>query len=291
MIDTFKKYYRKFFAEKLFIIKVSGKIITNKIARENLVKNIAEFIADDINILLIYGGGDAIDAALLQEEIKSLKIDGRRITRAEDIRIIKKTLVGDLGFKLLESFVKFKLPANVLNALPPHWSYASQRAPHNNTIRYDGSLEDMDSNAIRTSFLSTNICAFPCLALTNDGTTLNINADNMAIALATKTKADKLILISDIDGVKIDGTVQSVLSARECKSLIENKIATDGMQVKLENCIFAVRNGVKRVHILNGFSPNALRDEVYSNKGVGTMIVCAEEKEKYLQKELEGNLS
>ncbi len=291
MIDTFKKYYRKFFAEKLFIIKVSGKIVTDKVARENLVQNIAEFIADDINVLLIYGGGDAIDAALKKEKIESLKIDGRRITRAEDIKVIKKTLVGDLGFKILESFVKFKLPANVLNALPPHWCYATQRQPHDNIIRFDGSLNDINSDAVRESFLSTNICAFPCLALTDEGTTLNVNADNMAIALATQTNADKLILMSDIDGVKVDGKVQSVLSARECEGLIANNIATDGMRVKLENCIFAVRNGVQRVHILNGFSLNALRDEVYSNKGVGTMIVRAAEKEQYMQEELEGNLS
>ena len=291
MIDTFKKYYRKFFADKLFIIKVSGKIVTDITARENLVKNISEFINDDINVLLIYGGGDAIDASLKEANIESLKIDGRRITRAEDIKVIKKTLVGDLGFKILESFVKYKLPANVLNALPPHWGYAIRRKKHEDTIRFDGSLDMIDSDAVRDHFLSTNLCAFPCLALTDEGTTLNVNADNMAIAIATKTNADKLILMSDIDGVKVDGKVQSVLSARECEQLIADNIATDGMRVKLENCIFAVRNGVQRVHILNGFAENALRDEVYSNKGVGTMIVRAAEKEQYMHQEVEGNLS
>ena len=70
MIDSFKKFYRKHFQEKLFIIKVSGKIMTDQNARENLVKNIQEFVNDDINILIIYGGGDAIDASLKQAGIK-----------------------------------------------------------------------------------------------------------------------------------------------------------------------------------------------------------------------------
>jgi len=288
MIDSFKKFYRKHFQEKLFVIKVSGKVMTDKNARENMVKNIQEFVNDNINILIVYGGGDAIDASLKSANINSLKVDGRRITGEEDIKIIKKTLAGDLGFKLLESFVKLKLPSNVLNALPPHWGYATQREKHENIVRFDGSLEKINRDAIKEHFLGTNLTAIPCLALTEGGTTLNVNADNMAIALATYTNADKLILMSDIDGVIANDTLQSVLSAKDCQNLIDDKIATDGMRVKLENCIYAVSNGVKRVHILNGFKENVLIDEIYSSKGVGTMIVNEKEKDKYIQEELEG---
>ncbi len=291
MIDSFKKYYRKFFAEKLFIIKVSGKVVIDQNARENLVQNIGELINDNIKVLLIYGGGKTIDEDLQKANINSLKIDGRRITQEEDIKIIKKTVVGDLGFKLLESFVKYKLPSNILNALPPHWGYATRRPNYNDIMRFDGSIETINEAAIREHFLSTNLLAFPSLALTSDGTTLNINADNMAISIATQTNADKLILITDIDGVQKDDKVISVLTAAEAEKLIQNNIAIGGMRVKLENCIFAVRNGVKRVHILNGFQKDVIKGEVYSSKGVGTMIVQEDEKKNYLQEELEGNLS
>lgn len=290
MINSFKKYYRKFFAEKLFIIKVSGKVVMDKTARENIVKNIGELIDDNIKVLLIYGGGKTIDEDLKSANIESLKINGRRITRKEDIKIIKKTVVGDLGFKLLESFVKHKLPSNILNALPPHWGYAARRQPYEGIERFDGSVENIDASAVSEHFLGTNLMAFPCLALTNEGTTLNVNADNLAIAIATQTKADKLILITDIDGVKKDDKVISVVTAKEAEKLIADKIALGGMQVKLENCIYAVRNGVKRVHILNGFQQDVIKDEVYSSKGVGTMIVREEEKKHYLQEELEGDL-
>jgi len=291
MINSFKKYYRKFFAEKLFIIKVSGKVVMDKTARDYIVQNIGELINDNIKVLLIYGGGQTIDKDLKEANVESLKIDGRRITREDDIKIIKKTVVGDLGFKLLESFVKHKLPSNILNALPPHWGHAIRRAPHEDIIRFDGSIETIDTDAVREHFQGTNLMAFPCLGLTNNGTTLNVNADNMAISIATQTKADKLILITDIDGVKKDNKVISVLTAPEAQELIDNDIAVGGMRVKLENCIYAVRNGVKRVHILNGFQKDVIKDEVYSSKGVGTMIVREEEKKHYLQEELEGNLS
>ena len=86
MIISLKKYYRKFFAEKLFIIKVSGKVIMDKTARENIVQNIGELINDNIKVLLIYGGGDAIDTSLNEANIQSLKIDGRRITQKEILK-------------------------------------------------------------------------------------------------------------------------------------------------------------------------------------------------------------
>jgi acetylglutamate kinase len=153
--------------------------------------------------------------------------------------------------------------------------------------RFDGTLEKIDAKAVREHFLSTNLAVFPCLAFTSDGTALNINADNVAIDLATQTQADKLILVSDIDGVQVNGKTASVLTARETEKLIADGVATGGMQVKLENCVNALRSGVQRVHIINGLRKDSLRDEVYSNTGVGTMIVREAEKERYVQKELQ----
>ena len=129
----------------------------------------------------------------------------------------------------------------------------------------------------------------PCLAFTNDGTALNINADNVAIGLATRTQANKLILLTGIEGVIVDNKVQSFLTVREIESLIKNKIVTDGMRVKLESCIQALRSGVKRVHILNGFKKDTLRNEVYTSGGSGTMIIREKEKLIYLKQELKNS--
>ena len=287
MIVLFKKFYRHLFQEKLFIIKVSGKIIIDQEARENLIDNIKELVDDNINILLIYGGGIAIDDALKKEGLEIRKVDGRRISLADDIMIIKKALTGDLGFKILESLVKVKLPSNVLSALPPHWATSKPRDDFEGQKRFDGTLSQIDAKSVREHFTSTNLAVFPCLAFDDRGTALNINADNMAIALAKETKSDKLILISDVDGVQKDGKTISVLTARETEKLIEDRIAVDGMRVKLENCIDALRNGVQRVHIINGFEKDSLRNEVYSADGVGTMIVREAEKKKYIKEELE----
>lgn len=287
MLDSIKKFYRDFFKDQLFIIKASGKIITDQTARENLISNIQELTNDGIKVLFIYGGGDAIDKAMTEAGLKPNKIDGRRISSADDIKIIKKTLAGDLGFKISESLVKAKLPSNVFNALPPHWANAKRRPDQNGAQRFDGTLENINSQNIWDHFSATNLTICPCLAFTKDGTALNINADNVAIELATVTKANKLILMTDIDGVMVNDKVESVLSAREIEKLIKDGIVTDGMQVKLENCIHALRSGVKRVHILNGLRKDTLKDEVYTSTGSGTMIVREEEKNIYLKQEVQ----
>ena len=286
MINSLKKFYRQLFQDKFFVIKASGSIITDKDARENLIENIQELTENGINILLIYGGGEAIDTAITEAGRTSTKIEGRRISSEEDIKTIKRTLAGDLGFKLSETMVKKKMPSTILNAIPPHWADAKRRNKEAGMIRFDGTLQNIKAKEIYNHFVSTNLAICPCLAFSENGTALNINADNVAIEIAAKAAADKLILLTNVDGVLIDNKLQSVLTRKEIKQLIDDEIATDGMRVKLESCVHALESGVKRVHILNGFKKNALRDEVYTSKGIGTMIVREEEKNIYLNQEI-----
>lgn len=286
MANLFKKFYRNLFQGQLFVIKASGSIITDKKARENLLSNIKELNSDGINVLFIYGGGSAIDEAITAEGRQSTKIDGRRITSENDIRTIKKTLTGDLGFKLSESLVKGHMDATVLNAISPHWAIAKRRPKKNGITRFDGTLSEIKKNAVWDHFTSTNLAICPCLAFTKQGTALNINADNVAIEMAASIKAHKLILMTNIDGVMVNDKVASVLTAKEIEQLIADGIVTDGMQVKLENCISALRSGVKRVHILNGFKKDALRNEIYTSEGFGTMIVRENEKKRYIKEEI-----
>ena len=214
------------------------------------------------------------------------KVDGRRITSEDDIRIIKKTLTGDLGFKISESLVKAGLPFNIFNTIPPHWATAKRRPKKDGMVRFDGTLDVINKKAIRSHFGATNLAVVPCLAFTKQGTALNINADNVAIEIASQTKAKKLILMTDIDGVMVDGKVASYLTPQQIEELIKDGTVKDGMQVKLENCVNALRAGVKRVHILNGFRKDSLRDEVYTSTGAGTMIVREKEKKIYVKQEL-----
>lgn len=282
---NFKSFYKKRFSGQIFVIKAGGRVIEDDTARANLLKNIQELTQDGIKVLLIYGGGGAIDTAITAEGRKPTKIDGRRITSEADIACVKKVLAGDFAFRILETMAKIDLDGYVFNTVPDHWAKYKRRAKQNDIVRFDATIDTVHTRYPKAMFNTTRLIIVPCLGLLKQGVTVNVNADNMAVALASGMKAAKLIFLTDVDGVKIDNKVASVLTISELEGYIADKTITDGMQVKMENCIHALKSGVKRVHILNGFKRDMLKNEVYTSSGAGTMIVRRAEKQKY-EKEL-----
>lgn len=283
MIANFKNFYKKRFTGQIFVIKAGGRIISDEKSRRNLMETLQEFTNDGIKVLMIYGGGHAIDDAITAEGRIPTKIDGRRITSEEDIATVKKVLAGDLSFRLLETMSSIRLDGYVFNTVPDHWVVYKRRPKADGVVRFDATIEQIRPHFPRALFNTTRLIITPCLGLMKQGITVNVNADNMAIGLASGLKAAKLILMTDVDGVQSEGAVQSVLTPADIKTLIEVGEVTGGMQVKLENCVDALQSGVKRVHILNGFKKDSLREEVYTSAGSGTMIVRQGEKKKYEQ--------
>lgn len=280
---NFKTFYKKRFAGQTFVIKAGGRVIEDDKARRNLLSNIQELTKDGIKVLLIYGGGAAIDAAIHAEGRTPTKKDGRRLTSDADIACVKKVLAGDFAFRILEDMAKMDLDGYVFNTVPDHWAKYKRRPKMDGITRFDATLEKVHVKYPRAMFNNTRLIIVPCLGLLKQGVTVNINADNMAVALAGGMKAAKLIFLSDIDGVLIDKKLQSVMTPTDIENAIADGHATGGMQVKLENCIDALKSGVKRVHILNGFKKDMIMGEVYTSNGAGTMIVRKGEKTKYKQ--------
>lgn len=286
MITTLKNFYRQRFRGKLFVIKVGGALIMDDTARRYVLENIKDLTCDGIKVLLIYGGGKAIDAALKKSKLSVQKIDGRRITGAKEIAIIKHVLSGDLGHYINETMTDLGLAGIVLNALPPTFTKLKRRPKKNGIMRFDGTIEEIETTPFKKLFQASNFVAAPCLGTLKNNITVNINADNAAVSLACQLKAAKLIFLSDVDGILIDGKLASVLQRSELHELIDNGTITDGMRVKAENCIEALSSGVKRAHILNGFQKNVLLKEVYTSKGAGTMLIRRRQRKLYELEEL-----
>lgn len=281
MMNQLHSFYRRMFRGTLFVIKAGGRVITDDKARKNLLQNIQELNKDGIDVLLIYGGGHAIDDGMAAAGLTPLKIDGRRITSETDIAVVKKVMAGDLGYKLTETMAELGIDGVVMNAIPPAWATYKRRPKKDGIMRFDGEITGVNQQRIKDFFEGPRFAICPCLGVNNHGITMNINADNVAIAMATGLKAAKLVLLTDVDGVMIEGKKASVLTGRQTEQLIADGVVTGGMQVKLENCIAALRSGVKRVHIINGFTKDALNKEVYTKEGIGTMIIRHKNKKLY----------
>lgn len=286
-------FYESKFRDNLFIIKASGAVIEDDKARSNLMANIRELKLRGIKVILIYGGGLAIDAALNVRGIDVKKSNGRRLTDAATIQVIREVIGGDLSLRVMEAMHSNDLRGLSFNAIPADWMKIAMRPKQPVDFGFVGDIHDVYTRPVQRLLKTADFIACPCLALAESGELCNINADTIATALAMALKADKLIFLSNVDGVKIDGETAMMITSDEIPALIEKGIVTDGMRVKMENCVDALDAGVKRIHLINGLRENALHCEIFESVGPGTMLLHADERESYMnevnvQKAIEG---
>lgn len=276
-------FYESKFRGNLFIIKAGGKIIEDKTALDTLIADIKTLTAHGIKVALIYGGGRAIDEACDANNVETIKHQGRRVTTLDTLNIMKGVLGGHLSLNVYETMARHNLEGISLNAVPPSWLDVSLRPKDPIDFGYVGDIHQAHARPLNRMLKTADFVAVPCLVWADDAKTLcNINADTVATQLAIATGANKLVFLSDIDGVNIDGETALMITAEDVPNLIAQGKVTGGMQVKLENCKTALEQGVKRIHLINGFRERALYNEIFSSTGPGTMLITEDERQSYM---------
>lgn len=280
----FNAFYESKFKDSLFIVKASGKVIENDKARDNLMRNIRALSMHGIKVLLIYGAGKAIDELSAERGVEAVKHKGRRVTTAAALGIMKEVIGGNLSMKIYESMAKADLDGLSFGAVPADWMNVTLRPKKPVDFGFVGDIRDAYSRPVNRLFRTVDFIACPCLAWADDKQTLcNINADTIATEIAIVTKASKLIYLSDVDGVKLKSDETAfIITAEEIPGLIKDGTITGGMQVKMENCARALKAGVKRIHLINGLTKDALHKEIYESVGPGTMLITESERAHYM---------
>lgn len=285
-------FYESKFRDSLFVIKAGGKIIEDETALDNLLSNIRELSHVGIRVLLIYGGGRAMDELAETRGVEVKKTGGKRVTDAPNMQIVKEVLGGDLSLRVSSAMARAKLDGLSLNIIPTDWM-SVVLTPKCEGDDFTGGIKAVHARNANRLLNSSNFIASACLAMTEDGTVCNINADTITTQLAIGLKADKLIFLSDVDGVNINGETQHLITDRQIDGYIADGSVTGGMQVKLESCKAALEAGVTRIHLINGFHEDALRSEIFESTGPGTMLIHTDEQDAYenevaAQKMIEG---
>jgi acetylglutamate kinase len=286
-------FYESKFKDNFFVIKAGGKIIEDQKHLDNLLSNIRDLTHKGIKVLLIYGGGKAMDEESDKRGIAVKKLDGRRVTDAASMQVMRHVVGGDLSLSVSSAMARTKLDGLSLNVVPVDWLNIVQRPKKPIDYGFVGDVQGVNPRPINRLFRFTNFVACACLAMTEDGTVLNINADTVATQLAIGMRAHKLMFFSDVDGVLINGKTADVITDKIIDKLINDGTATGGMKVKLENCKAALNAGVRRIHLLSGLRKDALKREIYESVGPGTMLFSEHERKTYeneieTQKMIEG---
>jgi acetylglutamate kinase len=292
-IDAF---YESKFKDNLFIVKAGGKIVEDQNVIDNLVSNIKDLTQHGIKILLVYGHGRLVDEKLAERKIEVKKHEGRRITDEPTLQTIKDIVGGTLSLNVASAMAKNNVDGICLNSIPSGWLSIERRSAKSVDFGFVGDVKSAESRPLKRLLRTTNFVATPCLGYTAEGQVLNINADTIATEIAIAAKAEKLIFLSDVDGVLVNGKAAEIITAEEISGLIKDGTATGGMKVKLENCLAALKGGVQRIHVISGLREDALKKEIYESFGPGTMLFNESERSRYLneveaQKVIESQMS
>jgi acetylglutamate kinase len=279
--------YIQRFKGKTFVVKFSGKVTENSDNLNSLAEELALLHQVGIRLCVVHGGGKQLNEMAQRLGVTQTVINGRRVTNDETLELAKMIFAGKINTEILASLRQRGIAAVGLSGVDGNIVKATRRPPKEILNRETGEHEEVDFGFVgdvleidvRLLHILLEQDYLPVvssLGADDEGQIFNINADTIAVEIAIRLQAEKLILLSDIDGVYFDPdkpeTKISQLSLASAQELLASGKAQGGMIPKLQNLISLVKNGVKSAHIISGIERNALLSEVFTDQGTGTMM-------------------
>jgi acetylglutamate kinase len=279
--------YIQRFQGKTFVVKLSGKVTEDAGNLSSLAEELALLHQVGIRVCVVHGGGKQLSELATLMGVEQTIINGRRVTDDATLEMAKMIFAGKINTDILAALRNKGVEAVGLSGVDGNIVHAERRPPKEILNRATGEREHVDFGhvgdvlEIKARLLCVLldkgylpvICS---LGADSEGTVFNINADTIAAEIAVQLEAEKLILLSDVDGINLRAddaaTKLSRLSVDESEALIRDGVATGGMIPKLQSITQLLRRGVKSAHIINGTARNALLAEVFTDEGTGTMI-------------------
>ena len=264
-------YIRKF-NNKVVVIKYGGNAMENKILQKNFARDLVLMKTVGIHPILIHGGGPQIDFELKKNNIKFEFKEGIRKTTLEMINIVQKVLDNKIN-KDISELIQFwggKTSRLVGKKDSPIKAIKDRKK----NLGEVGLVKSIDKKKIMASLKAGKIPVISPIGWTSKNEPMNINGDFAACYVAASLKAEKIILLTDISGVRdLDGKKISTMSLKEAKRVLKNKKnIKGGMYPKLTGAIECLEKGVKNAHIVDGRVPHSVLIELLTDKGVGTWI-------------------
>ena len=267
--------YIQQFNRKIIVVKYGGSAMSNEELQKNVIKDVTLLKLVGFKPIIVHGGGKAISKWVEKTGKKAEFVNGLRVTDAETMEIAEMVLnrvnkdlvrmVGELGVKAVGISGK---DGGMLKV--------DKKYSDGQDIGFVGDVKEVDPTVIYDLLKNDFLPIIAPIGLDDNYDTYNINADDAACAIAKAGGADKLVFLTDVEGLYRDfndkSSFISRLSDTQADELINGGMIGGGMLPKLSNCTSAIKNGVNRVHILDGRIPHCLLLEIFTHKGIGTAI-------------------
>ena len=277
-------FIKKFYG-KTFVIKYGGNAMVSENLKNNFALDIVMMKYIGINPVIVHGGGPQIDKTLKALGIKSQFFEGQRVTNKETIDVVEMVLGGKVNKEIVSLINRHGGNAVGITGkdgdliTAKRHSKGKKQSPEMNhpeiiDLGLVGEITQVNPRILETLDKNEFVPVIAPIGKGENGETLNINADFVASKIASALKAEKLILMTDTEGVKNKtGNLQSGLTKKEVGSMIKEKVIKDGMLPKANCCLDALKSGVNKTHIVDGRIQHALLLEIFTEDGIGTQIV------------------
>ena len=262
--------YLQRYSGAIVVIKLGGHAMGSDEAMEEFARDVVLMQMVGIHPVVVHGGGPMINAMLEKLAIKSEFVNGKRVTDQATVEVVEMVLSGTVNKRIVQAINRQGGKAIGLSGKDADLMVCDQTNPD---LGFVGTPADMNPQVLRDLFSNGTIPVIAPLGAGRAGETFNVNGDTAAGAIAGALGADRLLLLTDVSGVKNgDGEVMTELKSQQIRDLIADGTIAGGMIPKTETALDAIERGVRAVVILDGRAPNACLLELFTDHGAGSLI-------------------
>ena len=277
--------YIQEFSGTTVVIKYGGNAMVSDVLKENVMRDVALMKYVGIRPVIVHGGGPEITGFLKKVGKESSFVAGLRVTDEETVEIAEMVLDGKINSEIVNLLNQRGVravglsgkDAGLIRARKKMATVYENDAAHEVDIGYVGAVENIDASVIEDLLDHDYVPVIAPIGVGADGESYNINADYVAAEIAGALAAEKLLLLTDIEGIYKDfndkSSFLSTIHLQEARDYIRDGIISGGMIPKVEACLMALECGAAKTHIIDGRLPHAIILEIFTSTGVGTQVV------------------
>ncbi len=268
--------YIQQFNRKIIVVKYGGSAMKSEEIKDSVIKDVTLLKLVGFKPIIVHGGGKDINRWLEKVGIQSRFVNGLRVTDENTMEVAEMVL-SRVNKNLVQMVEELGVRAIGISGKDGRLLTVKKRYSEGEDIGYVGEITDVDATILLDLLEKDFLPIVAPIGMDENYETYNINADDAACAVAKAVKAEKLAFLTDIEGLYSDINDKSTfirkITVTDASRLVEGGFIGGGMLPKLSSCIDAVRNGVNNVHILDGRQLHCLLLEIFTDSGVGTMIL------------------
>lgn len=266
--------YIKAFHKKITVIKYGGSILGDNRIRQGVLEDVVFLSYMGLKPILVHGGGPNITERMKKSGKATEFIEGMRVTDAETLKVVEEEL-RKLNRQIVEEIKMLGARATGLSGKDRIIQVRKKKGKRD--LGLVGEIVKINTSAIDEELNAEAIPIISPMGRGLDKKVYNVNADEVAAAIAISLKAEKLVLLTNVKGIMRNpedvSSLMSTLNTEEAKRLIKEKVIQEGMIPKVKSCIDVLEGGVKKTHIIDARLPHALLLEIFTDRGIGTEII------------------